>query len=284
MVRLLKQLVKGEKGQALPIVLGLLILGGLTLIPSIGYTTASLKNSRMLGEGVRGAYAADAGVEDALWSLVNGMSPSTQLSDNVNQVEVTIQTENKGDYTLYLGELIEPGGHNDYLDVIGEMVWDGGANAYNYTIIVTWQAGPGTPAIKLEGVGARIPVGYSYQSGSAANFVENLSTDEPDETLDAQGAYLLNWEFGPPLPSISDNTTVRTQTFYITGVGSQENHYAWVLASRADVGAIGEIAGTFYRITATAARPEDGETTARIVADIIIELGMPYILSWQIAN
>jgi hypothetical protein len=284
MVRLLKQLVKGEKGQALPIVLGLLVIGGLTLIPSIGYTTASLKNSRMLDEGVRGTYAADAGIENALWSLVNSMSPSTQLSDNVNQMEVTIQTDNVGDYTLYLGELIEPGGHSDYLDIVGEMVWDGGANAYNYTVTITWQAAPGTPPIKLEEVGARIPIGYSYQSGSAANFVENLSLDEPDETLDAQGAYLLNWVLSPPLPSLSDNITVQTQAFHITGEGSEENHYAWVVASREDVGAVGEIAGTFYRITATAAHPENGKTTARIIADIIIELGTPYIMSWQIIN
>jgi len=284
MLRHLKQLVSSEKGQALPIVLALLILGGLTIVPSLGYITTSLKSSRMLVEGVRGVYAADAGVEDALWSLINGVPPSTQLSDNVNQMEVAIQTENKGDYTLYLGELIEPGEHVNYLDVDGEMVWDGGANAYNYTVSITWQADPGTPPIKLKEVGARIPIGYSYQSGSAANFPENLSTDEPDEILDAQGAYLLNWVLSSPLPNISENITVRTQTFYITGEGNQEGHYAWVVASRADIGEVGEIAGTYYQITATATRPEDGKTTAQIVVDIINELGTIYILSWQITN
>jgi hypothetical protein len=284
MVRLLKQLVRGEKGQALPIVLALLVIGGLTIIPSLGYTTSNLKSSRMLGEGVRGTYAADAGVEEVLWSLINSMSLPTQLSDNINQMDVAIQSDNMGDYTLYLGELIEPGGHSDYLDISGDMVWDGGANAYNYTITIAWYADPGTPPIKLEEVGARIPPGYSYQSGSSANFTENLSTDEPDETLDTQGAYLLNWVLTPPLPSISENITMKTQTFYITGAGSQENHYAWVVASRADVGAIGEISGAYYRITATATRPEDGKTTAKIVADVIIELGITYILSWEIVN
>ena len=284
MLRHLKQLVSSEKGQALPIVLALLILGGLTIVPSLGYITTSLKSSRMLVEGVRGVYAADAGVEDALWSLINEVPPSTQLSDNVNQMEVAIQTENKGDYTLYLGELIEPGEHVNYLDVDGEMVWDGGANAYNYTVSITWQADPGIPPIKLKEVGARIPIGYSYQSGSAANFPENLSTDEPDEILDAQGAYLLNWVLSSPLPNISENITVQTQTFYITGEGNQEGHYAWVVASRDDVGEVGEIAGTYYQITATATRPEDGKTTAQIVVDIINEMGTIYILSWQITN
>ena len=285
MLRHLKQLVSSEKGQALPIVLALLVIGGLTIIPSLGYVTTNLKSSRMLVEGVRGVYAADAGIEDALWSLSNGIPPSAQLSDNVNQMEVAIQTENKGDYTLYLAQLIEPAGHSHYLDIFGEMVWDGGANAYNYTITITWQADPGSPPIKLAEVGARIPIGYSYQSGSAANFTENLSTDEPDETLDAQGAYLLNWVLGSPRPAVSENVTVKTQTFYITGEGSQEGHYAWVVAAEGDIGAVGEISGTFYRITATATHPGNGETTARIVADVMIEEeGRIYIISWQIAN
>jgi len=47
---------------------------------------------------------------------------------------------------------------------------------------------------------------------------------------------------------------------------------------------VGEITGTSYRITATATRPEDGETTARIVAEAMIEGGTTYIFSWQILN
>jgi len=284
MVRLLKQVISSEKGQALPIVLALLILGGLTIAPSLGYAYTNLNSSRILGEGTKGVYAADAGVEDALWCLEHGISPSQQLPENINQMEVTIQTEEKGTYTLYLGELIQPGEHSDYLDVDGEIVWDEIAEAYKYTITVTWQPLPGTPVIHLEGVGARLPVGYSYQEGSAASFVDNLSTAEPDETLDAGGAYLLNWELEPPYPSIFEGNPVQTQTFYITGEGNQEGYYAWVIASRDDVGAVGEITGTSYMITATAVRPENGKTTAEIVVDVMIGEEATYIVSWQISN
>jgi len=282
MIRFLKQMIKREKGQALPVVLVLLVIGGLTIVPSLNYTTTSLNSSQILGERVKGIYAADAGLEDALWSLANGLPPATQLPDNVNHMTVTIQTENRGDYTLYLGELIQPGEHNDYLTVDGEMMWDGGAEAYKYIITVTWQSEPGTPEIHLEEVGARLPLGYSYQPGSAADFAENLSTNEPDETTDSQGAYLLNWELEPPLPSVSTSNPVQTQTFYITGTGSQEGYYAWVVANREDVGAVGEITGTDYEITATAIRPEDSKTTAKIVAEVVIGSGMTSIVSWQI--
>ena len=284
MVRLLKQMISVEKGQALPIVLALLVLGGLTIASGLGYTTTILKSSRMLGEGMKGVYAADAGVEDALWSLANGTSPNMYLPEKINQMAVFIQTEDKGTYTLYFGELIQPGEHSDYLEVDGEIVWDEEAEAYKYTITVTWQSDPGTPVIHLEEVGARLPLDYSYQSESAASFDENLSTDEPDETLDALGAYLLNWELGLPLPSVSENETVQTQTFYITGEGSQEGHYAWVVANRGDVGAVGEITGTSYEITATARRLENNETTAKIVADVMVEEETTHILEWQISN
>jgi len=284
MIRLLKQIVSSEKGQALPIVLGLLVLGGLTIASSLGYTATNLKSSRLLEEDVRGIYAADAGMEDALWSLTNGWLPSVYVPELINKMMVFIQTEEKGTYTLYLGELIEPGEHSDYLEVDGEIVWDEGAEAYKYTITVTWQPDSGTPVIHLEEIGARLPLDYSYQPWSAASFEENLSTDEPDETLDALGAYLLNWELGPPSPSVSENETVQTQIFYITGEGSQNGNYAWAVANRDDIGAAGEITGTSYKITTTAKRPENGETTAKIVADVMIEEGTAHILAWQISN
>ncbi len=284
MFKFCKQIIKGEIGLALPITLALLVIGGLTIVPSLNLVFTSAKTSNMLEAGMKGTYAADAGVEDTLWSLANGQSPLTQLPDNINDMQVDIQTVDRGTYTIYFGELIEPGEHSDYLDVTGNMTWDAGADAYKYTINVTWQAEPGIPPIFLEGVGARIPVGYSYQAGSAADFTENLSTDEPDETPDSRGAYLLNWELGSPKPTISDNDTERTQIFYITGSGEPEGHYAWVDASREDVGAVGEINGTYYEITATAIHPENNRTTAKIVVEAILGGGDTYITSWHIIN
>ena len=277
MVRLLKQFLSSEKGQALPIVLAVLALGGLTIAMSLNYTSTSLNSSRILQEKMKGVYAAGAGVEDALWSLGYGILPPTQLPEDINQMEVEIQTEDKGTYILSQ--------HSVYLDVDGEVVWDEMAQAYKYTITVIWQPGSGTPEIKLDEVRARLPIDYSYQSGSAANFIENLATYEPEETVDTQGAYLLNWQFESPRPCVTEYEQVRTQTFYITGEGSRVNDYAsWVVASRSDIGTVGETTGTLYKITAIATRPEDGKTTARIVAKVMIGGGATYINSWQISN
>jgi len=284
MRRIWRLIRKGELGQAFPITLALLVIGGLTILPSLGLTVTSAKTSGILQEGIKGTYAAEAGIEDTLWSLAQGAAPSSQLSENINGMPVNIQTVDEGDYTLYLGGFIAPGGHSDYLDVTGNITWDDGAGAYKYTITVTWQPNPGPPTIHLEEVGARIPPGYSYETGSAADFTENLSTDEPDETLDSQGAYLLNWELGTPYPYVSEAEPVQTQVFHITGTGGLEGHYAWVVANREDIGAVGEITGTAYEITATALNPENNSTTAKIIVRTMIGGGDTYITSWQIYN
>ena len=284
MLRFLKQIIGDEKGQALPVVLALLIVGGLMVTPTLNYAATSLNIGRIIEKGVNGLYAADAGVEYALWYLTNDIPPPQQLPENINRMEVALQSEELGTYTLYFGELIQTDGHINYLSVEGEMVWDGTAGAYKYTITVIWQPESGIPVIHLEEVGARIPLGYGYQSWSAASFAENMSTNEPDEVVDGAGAYMLNWVPESPYPSVSEDAPVQTQTFYITGEGSQEGDYAWVVANREDIGAVGEINGTIYRITATATRYGDGETTAEIVADAVIAEGTADIISWQIAK
>ena len=268
----------------MPIVLALLVIGGLTIAPSLNYTATSLNTSRILEERMNGVYAADAGVEYSLWCLKNGTTPPPYLPENINQMPVALQTESKGEYTLYFGELILSGEHNEYLAVDGEITWDEQAHAYKYTVTVTWQPEPGAPTVHLEDIGAKLPLGYSYQTGSAASFPENLSTGEPSETTDTQGVYLLNWKLESPLPSVSESNPVQTQTFYVIGEGSQEGHYTWVVANREDIGAVGEITGTAYKITTTATRPEDGKTTAKIVAAVMIGDGKTSILSWQILN
>jgi len=284
MLKFLRHILDNEKGQVLPIVLALLALGGLTIVPALNYAATGLNSSRTIEKGVNGLYAAEAGVEDALWCLENGISPSQQLSESINQMQVAIQSEEKGTYTLCFGEVVGAGEHNNYLGVDGEMAWDEEAQAYKYTITVIWQPEPGPPTIHLMEVGARLPLGYSYQSGSAAGFADNLSTSEPDEVLDIFGAYMLDWEFEPPYPSVSQGNPVETQNFYITGEGNQEGDYAWVVADRSDIGATGEITGALWRITATAIHSGDDEITAKIVADVILEAEKMYIVSWQISK
>jgi len=263
MARLWQRIVRGEKGQALPIVLILLVLGGLLIAPCLSYAATSLNAGQVVEEKVRGVFAAEAGVEDALWCLKNSLSPPTQLPEQVNQMQVAIQTEAEGGYALYQGELVDTSVHDDWLDVTGEMVWVEAAEAYKYTITITWQDEQGKPNIKLGEVGVSLPVGYSYQTGSAASFADNISTGAPNDTLDGAGAHMLDWEFSSPYPQISESEPVRTQTFYITGDGGQDGDYTWVKARREDVWVVSEVNGESYIITATATSNSGSSTTIK---------------------
>lgn len=267
----------------MPIVLVLLALGGLTIASSLNYIASSLNSKRIIDEDVKGLYAADAGLENTIWSLENALPPPQQLTENINNMQVTIETINKGTYTLYLGELVPPGVHNEYLDIQRQIAWSEQEQAYQYTIIITWQPGSGIPVIHIDQIGARLPPGYCYKPDSAAMFVDNAATWPPEDVLDRVGAHMVNWQFGSPAPGVSEHDPQLTQAFYITGEGDLEGTYAWIVANREDVGAVGEITGGLYTITATASRPQDGKITGKIAADIMIAEDT-YITSWQILH
>ncbi|MFC2051955.1 hypothetical protein ACFLT4_04425 [Chloroflexota bacterium] len=278
----MKKFLSCQKGQALPIVLGLLAIGGLTITVSLNYATTNLNGSRIVDERVRGIYAAGAGVERALWSLGRGEGPPTQLSENVSGMAVGMETLDLGTFTLYQGELADPGAQSNKLDVSSNITWVED-DRYRFEITVTLLV---DQTIHLDTTGARIPPGYDYDNSVTRS--DGEATSDPEITQDDQGAYLLNWlwnDWGLTRPRLDKDNTEFTLTFYINGTGSLAGQYAWVVADPGAIGLVGEITGTRYRITATATRPEDGRTTAEIASDVMIQDdGTMNITSWQISN
>ncbi|MBN1643456.1 MAG: hypothetical protein JW856_01350 [Dehalococcoidales bacterium] len=281
MNKIFKNICRNEQGQALLIVLALLVFGGLTITPCLNFTATSLANSRAIKSDLDGIYAADAGVENAIWCLEHNQSPPTQLSGELNQMDVTLLTEDMGSFIMYLGEMLAPGEHADYLSIHGEIEWNETAQAYKYTITVTMTDSE-YPIIHLTGIGARLPVGYSYVTSSAADFPDNLSNNEPDIIYDSMGAQMVNWEFSTPSPSVTTSDPVVTQTFYFTGEEEIHGNYAWVVANREDIGGVGEINGTLYLINATATNTLTGEVTGRISAKVMMVNGLALVMTWEI--
>src|SRR4030065_1676787 len=69
------KLLKNEAGQVLPMALVLLVLGGLLVVPMLSLMTTNLNANRIIEEETSGIYSADAGIQDALWKLGNGVDP-----------------------------------------------------------------------------------------------------------------------------------------------------------------------------------------------------------------
>lgn len=278
-----KQLTRNhELGYALLSTLICLMVGGLIVAALLSYANTTLRARASLERCIKGIYDADAGVENVLWCLNHSISPNATLPQTLNGNNVSMEVEEIGECTLCAGEWIILDDHGSWLLVGGELLYDEFEEAYKYTITVTWNAESQGTDIHISEVGARLPMDYTYKEESASVFGSNLSTDEPDDELDYDGAHLVSWVLPPPRPSVKYDDPTKTQEFYITGEAELSGQYCWVVAKRTDIGYISELNGTFYIITSIATRPEDNEFVTKIVADVMLSKGNVYIISWQI--
>jgi len=69
MKKILNKLIRNAEGQALPIVLILMAVGGLIIAPLLTYTSSGLKIGQLYTKIADEFYAADGGVEDGLWQI-----------------------------------------------------------------------------------------------------------------------------------------------------------------------------------------------------------------------
>lgn len=86
-MELLLRIIKNQGGQALPMVLILLVLGGLLIVPMLSFMTTNLNANRIIESKTEGIYAADAGIQDALWKLGNGVEPFPGSDTSYNLTE-----------------------------------------------------------------------------------------------------------------------------------------------------------------------------------------------------
>lgn len=103
----IKRLFKLQKGTALPLALILMGIGATLTVPILNGVASSLSTSRMVDNSTSDGYAADAGLEDAIWSLIYDDLEATeipdeddsynyQLSDPVNGSTVDVTVTNTG--------------------------------------------------------------------------------------------------------------------------------------------------------------------------------------------
>ena len=95
-----KGVIKNEQGYALTLVLILLVVGGLILTPLLGLMSTGLLAGKVYEKKTDELYAADAGVEDAIWRIqsnnltfVNNSSEPLYLTVNGKNVTVEVYRE-----------------------------------------------------------------------------------------------------------------------------------------------------------------------------------------------
>jgi hypothetical protein len=75
------RLIGRQKGQALVIVLCFLAIGGLTVATLLNYMTTGLKAIQVQEEKMNEFYAADAGVEDAMYQIISDNATLQELDE-----------------------------------------------------------------------------------------------------------------------------------------------------------------------------------------------------------
>ena len=90
----MKSLVRDEKGQALVLVLILLLVGGLIIAPLLAYMGTGLIAGKVYERRTDELYAADAGVEDAVWKIQHQVDEVKALTQCYQSTNYTISDVN----------------------------------------------------------------------------------------------------------------------------------------------------------------------------------------------
>ncbi len=286
------KLMRNEKGQALPIVLVLLLLGGLITAPLLGYMGTGLIAGRVHEDRMEELYAADAGVEDALWRIINDdASLPTNIGDNwiysladINGkgvgVDIVMEETEEG----FLKDLLEvnySGVHGDW-QVVDDVI---GAGTYEITITYNGTANKEF----ITGVGAWLEGDYDYVAGSASNMTDDFPIYNFEERDSYKGGTAFIWEWtGPNKVEFGSQSGVytRTLTFEFAPSIIPGVYISWAVANQASIGVVNSnVTFRTYKITATATDNTTGKQTEIIAYASEQEIGAVYgfsLVTWEI--
>jgi hypothetical protein len=107
-----------ESGQALPLTLAALAIGALVIGPFLSQASTALIGSRTYNTLIKATYAADAGVEHAVWNLTDaglaaalpnvGNNTTYSLPNTVNGITPSITVTNTQSATIPIGTITDP--------------------------------------------------------------------------------------------------------------------------------------------------------------------------------
>jgi len=280
--KMLTHLGKGESGQgALAIVIILLMLGAIILTPLLVFMSTGLKAGGVYESKVQEFYAADAGVEDALWQIKNDKldekfsSPpyypaynpydyntnySYPLPGEINNENVTVNITNV--WIPLVSPCPTPDQakgiiKNGTLIVTGNVIsYTGGQQGYQIKVSYSWRDDdPNGKKLRIATIGAWLSGGFNYTSGSG-NLSSYTSTCVP-----YCGGQAITWNLNQlfNVSGMKGYPLVRTFNFNFTGPASQNPQaVSWITTTGVDAITVSWDADSKpYRIKSTA-----GSTTA----------------------
>jgi hypothetical protein len=290
----LNKLVKGEKGQALIIVVLLMLVSALVIAPMLSHVSSGLKSGKeVYEERMQLFYSADSGIEDGLWQVENEQletlftgydpyayydySPSNEwdydLPEDVNGKEVNVALRN-----IWIPKGIAapaPGAAREIIEGIGgdppRLVISGSVSSFStYQINIAYYyddaEDSGGTGLEVNTVGIWLPPGFDYVDGSCSLESESFYNDPANDGYCSGRAVV--WTFGPtPLvnfPGSAGYPLERSFTFEFSGPESASPGAAlsWINTSGVDsVDYAWDADVKVYNVNSTATDAATGKST-----------------------
>jgi hypothetical protein len=286
MRKILSRFRKDEQGQVLVLALALLGIGGLIVVPLLGFMGTGLMAAQIHEQKMGCLYAADAGIEDAAHKIMTDTSLPANVGGSVtyaitgvNDKNVTVTIIKESDALDFLENLTDrnfSGVHSDWMQVTDSM------SAGTYTITVTDMNSNNK---KLDSIGAWF-AGTSYDIDGTASISGThppYSVPVPDVGIFEGGtSFIWSWA-GPARPTFNVGDQM-TLTFNYTPAEIPGLFVAFAAAGSADVGVVGGML-TFgvYKVTSVAADSTGAQTE---IVSYITRMGVaparPVILTWEV--
>jgi Flp pilus assembly pilin Flp len=254
--------LNNETGAALIIVLVLLLLGSLTIVPVLAHVGTALKTGGLYEDKTKRLYAADAGVEDAIWQIkydalealsgdpdyaYNFSTNCTyELEDPVNGLTTNVTIQN-----VWIPSNVPPPSDSETARIIIEsnkLMVSGTAGAdpmdTTYKIKIFFYPGEDEEdELLVDSLGVWLPLGFSYTANTSN--LEQLDPWEPcysKPTVEPyDGGESILWEFSSanltyfPGVEVDDNPQYTEITFDYTAnvTGAKPAAVSWIETSGA---------------------------------------------------
>ena len=300
--------MKSQKGYVLILVMIFLLMGSLIIAPLLSLMMTGLKAGQVNEEKMFAFYAADAGIEDALWRIAhvgeaghpdNLPTDSYYLAGTVNDMLVSVLIEEHLDF---YDEYIETGqSHTFYFELESRLIdyyeKEGSPGVYIYGYELTLTNKTNSP-VSLHSIRIGFPVELWYIEGlytNQADLDEGRLAPPPMNDFDSgvlgeresEGMKVITWDFPSPVPQISaapdpdsEIYTTVTTTFVLEGPEGLGISNFLVRTNRIDIGTIWE-----YKPFIITAKAYDDEgavvTTITVRASKLSAGGTASITHWK---
>ncbi len=223
----LPRLHTGESGNALILVLIFLVLGSLTLVPTLTHIGTALKTGEIYEESTNEIYTADSGIDDGLWRIkydfmgtdynpydfetefpyetedLNGMAANFTIQNIWFPSDVQITDPSEPGYIDMSPEETKAMIESGKLVVIGTA---GATSLQPFHIKIEYTPDFGEN-LTVKSLGVWLPQGFEYITDNCSLFDGGFAEEcYPDDivTAEAPGGTTVVWSYDEPYPLFTD--------------------------------------------------------------------------------